>query len=148
MALTRYMLAGTILLRGSYSMAIFLGSVIFLSGGPNLIGIDSYFEHILQSLGPVVCFFWGLYASGYFVAGLLAAWGRGLALPVYGAAMMIDFVLWIASSLETYYDLSFQGRAPKLDIVFNLIDIALFVSLILALRLKLLTPLRWSVKAH
>lgn len=124
-----------LLLRGSYAAVLFLAVLLFKLGFANPLVISGHFADFVHALEWWVFLPWGVYVSGYVASGLLTIQARVKGLWVFIGAMVIDFSLWIYSSMSTRIDLIWSGTAPVIEVAFNILDMILAAALIILMRM-------------
>lgn len=124
-----------VLLRGSYAAVLFLSVFLFKLGLANPLVISGHFADFVQALPFWLFLPWGAYVAGYVIAGVLTIQARVNGLWVFIGAMVIDFSLWIYSSMSTRIELIWSGTAPMIEVGFNILDMFLAVSLIILMRM-------------
>ena len=125
----RILLTGVILLRASYAIWLFLSVFLVYLGFPEVFPISGHFLDFARSLSWVFLMFWGLYVLGYAIAGVFTAFSSRYGLWVYVLAMMVDFSMWIYTTTSPHYEVLWSGTAPGIDMVFNLLDFTILISL-------------------
>lgn len=135
---TARILAGVMVFRGLYALALFSAVAVHRLGWANPLQISGHFADLVRNLPLWLSSGWGLYASLYLLAGLLAIAQRRIALWVYALAMAIDFLIWVYAAASARYDMVWSGRARMIDTFFNLLDFTVLAALVFLARRQVL----------
>ena len=123
--------AGLVVLRATYAVLLFCGTLVFRLGGDPPFDIDEHVGEILRSFPVWYFLVWGLFAAGYAVAALLLVLRSFWALPVYAAAFATDFLLSLYWFQQPGMDRIYSGGANLVEWGLNAFDLTVIAVLVL-----------------
>lgn len=125
----RKLLASIMIARAGYAISLFVVIMLFRFDVANPANITGNFAALMQDLPLALVPVWAIYLSGYLAAGIFVFRSSQIALWVFGAAMVTDMSLWIYVSIQPSYQHAWAGTAQAVDMFFNILDLAILISL-------------------
>ena len=116
-------------LRAGWACFVWLSGVAVHFDWHTPLSGDSYFAGAVLAASPAIFLLWTSYVAGYVLSAILVWRSMRLAVWVYGASMLVDLGLWVSAGLFANYDLALDGRASVVDMIFNIVDVAIFLGL-------------------
>ncbi|MBO6763603.1 hypothetical protein [Maricaulis sp.] len=123
---------GLVVLRVSYAVLLFSGTMAFRLSGDGPFDIDEHVAAMLRSFPLWYFLVWGGFVGGYALAALMLLLRSWLALPVYAIAFTVDFLLSLYWFQQPGMDRAYSGSANLVEWGLNAFDLTVIAVLVLA----------------